>query len=317
MKVIIAGGNGQVGQILTRFFYSRQDEVTILSRTASSNKNSVVWDGKTIGGWAKIIDGSDVVVNLAGRSVNCRYTQSNLQQMMNSRVDSTRIIGKAIEQAAHPPKVWLQASTATIYAHSFQKSNDEATGIIGGQEPDVPLYWKYSIDIAQAWEKALDESRTPHTRKVALRSAMIMSPDHGGIFDVLSRLTRFGLGGAIAGGNQFVSWIHELDFTRIVEFLLEHGTITGPVNVCAPTPLPQKEFMNALRKAWGVPIGLPATKWVIEVGAFFMRTDSELILKSRKVVPGRLLDAGYSFTFPDWAEAAKDLAQRSQTNSKK
>ncbi len=310
MKVVIAGGNGQVGQVLTRFFRSKQDEVTILCRTVSNDQNSVVWDGKTPGDWERVVDGADVVINLAGRSVNCRYTESNLRQMMDSRVDSTRVIGQAIEQAKHPPKVWLQASTATIYAHTFETANDEVNGVIGGKEPDVPAYWKYSIDIAQAWEKTLAESHTPDTRKVALRSAMIMSPDKGGIFDVLSGLTRLGLGGTIAGGSQFVSWVHESDFIRIIDFLLKHEEISGAVNVCAPNPLPQKEFMLALRAAWRIPIGLPAAKWMIEIGAFFMRSDSELILKSRKVVPKRLLDAGYAFTFPDWPEAAGDLVRQ-------
>jgi len=245
--------------------------------------------------------------------VNCRYTDANLKGMMSSRVDSTRAVGLAIEKAVRPPRVWLQMSTATIYAHRFDAPNDEATGRIGGDEPDAPGYWKFSIDIARAWERAQQEATTPQTRKVALRSTIVMSPDRGGIFDVLLGLTRLGLGGPIAGGRQFVSWIHDRDFARAVEFLIEHDDIAGPVNLAAPNPIPQRDFMAALRAAWGTRLGLPAMKWMVEIGAFFLRTDTELILKSRRVVPERLLGAGFSFDFPDWPGAAHDLVERRRT----
>lgn len=309
MKIIIPGGTGQVGNVLKRAFRAKGHEVILLSRAPSDSESSIVWDGRTLGDWTKFIDGADAVINLAGRSVNCRYTKKNLKVMMNSRVDSNRIIGKAIGQADRPPRVWLQASTATIYAHTFGTPHDEKTGLIGGNERDVPKYWKISIDIAQAWERALSEASTPQTRKVALRSAMIMSPDKGGIFDTLLNLTRLGLGGAIAGGKQFVSWIHEHDFVRSVEFLLEHDEFEGVVNLSSPNPLSQKEFMAAIRHACGMPIGLPATKWMISVGAFFMRTDPELILKSRRVIPGRLLSYGFSFKFPEWPAAVQELTK--------
>jgi uncharacterized protein (TIGR01777 family) len=266
-----------------------------------------VWDGRTLGKWAEDVDGADVVINLAGRSVNCRYTQANLEEMMSSRVDSTRVLGWAIAEANRPPRVWLQMSTATLYAHRFDAPNDEATGRIGGDEPDAPGYWRTSIDIAKAWERAQEEAPTPRTRKVALRTAMVMSADPGGIFDVLLGLVRAGLGGPVAGGRQFVSWIHGRDFVRAVEFLTERDDITGPVNLAAPNPLPQRRFMAALREAWGSHVGLPATKWMVEIGAFLLRTDTELILKSRRVVPGRLTKAGFSFDFPEWPSAANDL----------
>src|SRR6185503_5017035 len=205
MKVVIPGGSGQVGRVLARAFRARGDEVVILGR-ADADGPSGGWDGRTLGPWASELDGADAVVNLAGRSVNCRYTQKNLAAMLSSRVDSTRIVGQAIERAARPPRVWLQMSTATIYAHRFDVPNDEATGIIGGEELGAPRYWKFSIEIAKAWEAAQAEANTPHTRKVALRSAMLMSPDPGGIFDVLLGLTRAGLGGPIAGGRQWMSW---------------------------------------------------------------------------------------------------------------
>jgi uncharacterized protein len=310
MKIVIAGGTGQLGGVLTRAFRARGDEVVVLSRGGTSEARLVPWDGRTVGAWAGEIDGSDVVINLAGRSVNCRYTDANLQAMMNSRVDSTRVVGLGIGQVARPPRVWLQMSTATIYAHRFDAPNDEATGVIGGNEPDAPKYWKFSIDIAQAWERAQWEANTVRTRKVALRSAMVMSPDRGGIFDVLLGLTRLGLGGPIAGGRQFVSWIHHRDFVRAIQVLIERDEMEGPVNLAAPHPIPQRDFMAALREAWGTRIGLPASKWMAEIGAFFLRTDTELTLKSRRVVPTRLLESGFDFQFPQWQDAARDLVER-------
>jgi uncharacterized protein len=310
VKIVIPGGSGQVGQILLRAFRARGDDVVALARSGTSEGRTVGWDGRTLGAWASELEGADVVINLAGRSVNCRYTRANLDAMMSSRVDSTRVVGEAIARAARPPKVWLQMSTATIYAHRLDAPNDEATGIIGGNEPDVPAYWSFSIEIAKAWERAQAEAVTPHTRKVALRSAMVMSPDRGGIFDVLLGLTRAGLGGTIAGGKQFMSWIHEADFVRAVELLILREELDGPVNLAAPNPLPQREFMAALRAAAGTRIGLPATKWMAELGAFFLRTDTELTFKSRRVVPGRLLDQGFGFEFPEWPLAARDLVER-------
>ena len=270
----------------------------------------MLWDGRTLGAWAKALDGADAVINLVGRSVNCRYSKAHLREMMDSRVLLTRVVGKAIEQALHPPRVWLQMSTATIYAHRFDAPNDEATGRIGGEEHNVPQYWRASIAIARAWEGALQEANTPRTRKVALRSAIVMSPDPGGAFDVLRSLTRWGIGGSIVGGRQYVSWIHHRDFVRAVRFLLEWEGVEGPINLAAPRPLPQGEFMAALRAAWGARMGLPATRWMAELGAFFLRTETELVLKSRRVVPARLLDAGFSFDFPDWPPAATDLVAR-------
>lgn len=304
MKIVIPGGTGQVGGVLTRAFKAAGHEVVVISRSAG-----VRWDGHTLGRWADEIDGADVVVNLAGRSVSCRYTAENLQQMMRSRVDSARVVGEAIAKAADPPKVWLQMSTATIYSHRFDGPNDEETGVLGGREPDVPGYWTYSVEIAKRWEAELDEADTPGTRKVALRAAMVMSPDKGGVFDYLSWMARVGLGGPVAGGHQYVSWIHDDDFVRAVALLIREP-IAGAVNLAAPNPLPQREFMRELRGAWRVPVGLPATNWMAEIGAFAIRTDTELLLKSRRVVPGRLQQAGFEFHFPNWREAAQNLAER-------
>jgi uncharacterized protein (TIGR01777 family) len=256
------------------------------------------------------VDGADVVINMVGRSVNCRYTARNREEILRSRVDSVRAVGEAIARAARPPRVWLQASTATIYAHRFDAANDEATGILGGGEPGAPETWRFSIDVATAWERALDEAHAPRTRKVALRSAMIMSPDPGGIFDTLLTLVRRGLGGTASDGRQWVSWIHDADFIRAVRWLIAHDEVRGAVNVAAPTPLPYRDFMGALRRAAGVPLGLPAPRWLLEIGAFFMRTETELVLKSRRVVPGRLLAAGFTFEHPTWPDAARDLCTR-------
>ena len=309
MKIVIPGGTGQVGTVLRRALTAAGHEVVVLSRRPAG-PGEVEWDGRTRGSWAKEVDGSDVVVNLAGRSVSCRYTPVNLKAMMDSRVESARIVGEVIATAVRPPKVWLQMSTATIYAHRFDAPHDEDTGVIGGTEPGVPGYWGYSVDIATAWEREQERADTPHTRKVALRSAMVMSPDRGGVFDVLSWLARTGLGGPVAGGAQYVSWIHDQDFVRAVEFLAERDDLTGPVNLAAPAPLPQRDLMRALRSAWGVPVGLPATRWMAELGAFALRSDTELLLKSRRVVPGRLLAAGFTFDHPHWPRAADDLVRR-------
>ncbi|MFE0250685.1 TIGR01777 family oxidoreductase [Streptomyces sp. NPDC059010] len=309
MKIVIPGGTGQVGTVLNRALTAAGHDVVVLTRRPTHDRQ-VRWDGETLGHWATVIDGSDIVINLAGRSVSCRYTAPNLQAMMDSRVHSTQVVGEAIARAARPPRVWLQMSTATVYAHRFDAPNDEATGVIGGGEPGVPDYWAYSVEIARAWERAQEEADTPHTRKVALRSAMVMSPDRGGVFDVLLGLARLGLGGPVAGGGQYVSWIHDRDFVRAVDFLVDRDDLTGPVNLAAPEPLPQRAFMRALRSAWGVPVGLPATRWMAELGAFALRSDTELLLKSRRVVPGRLLDAGFAFEHSRWPEAADDLVQR-------
>jgi uncharacterized protein len=273
----------------------------------------VAWDGRTLGDWASEIDGADAVVNLAGRTVSCRYTDENLRQMMDSRVESTRVVGEAITRASRPPAVWLQMSTATIYADRRDAANDEQTGIIGGHEAGVPAYWEYSVRIARCWEAAQLEADLPDTRRVALRAAMVMSPDRGGVFDVLLRMARLGLGGPVAGGGQYVSWIHDQDFVRAVELLLDRPDLAGPVNLAAPEPLPQRDLMRVLRRAWGRRPGLPATAWMAEIGAWALRTDTELLLKSRRVVPGRLLDAGFVFEHAEWADAADDLVRRVRT----
>ncbi|HEY6272182.1 MAG TPA: DUF1731 domain-containing protein [Terriglobales bacterium] len=204
----------------------------------------------------------------------------------------------------------MNASTATIYRHALDRPMDEATGELGGNENGAHATWNFSIDVATRWEQAFFVAETPRTRKIALRSAMTMSPDSGGIFAMLLHLAQSGVGGPAGPGTQFVSWIHDTDFIRALEFLMAHEELSGCINVCSPNPVPNREFMNALRQACSARVGLPATKWMLEVGAFFVRTETELILKSRRVVPGRLLEAGFRFQFPDWPAAACDLVNR-------
>lgn len=312
MKIIIPGGSGQVGTVLARAFHDRGDEVVVLSRTEAKAPpwRTVRWDGESLGGWSAEFEAADVIINLAGQSVNCRYTETNRRIIKESRLRSTRIIGEAIAHAAQPPRVWLQASTATIYAHRYDAPNDEATGIIGGSEPNAPDTWRFSIDVATSWERVFNEATTARTRKVLMRSAIIMSPDRGGPFDILLKLVRLGLGGTLAGGRQFVSWIHDRDFVRAVDWLIQHGELEGALNLAAPNPLPNADFMKDLRKAWGMPFGLPATEWMLELGAFLLQSETELMLKSRRVIPSRLIESGFTFQFTTWAEAARDLAER-------
>jgi hypothetical protein len=313
MRIVIPGGSGQVGRVLARHFHAQGHDVTVLTRKSTTAPwRTVAWDGVTGGDWQDTLEGCDVCINLAGRSVNCRYNTANRAKVLNSRVDSTRILGKVIASLAHPPAVWLNASTATIYRHARPSDppNDEVSGVLGGDEPGAPDTWSFSIDVARAWEAAFAETPTPRTRKVALRSAMTFSPDRGGVFDVFLSLVRRGLGGTVGPGTQFVSWIHDADFVRAIEFLIAHDELSGAVNLASPNPLPNREFQRALRQVWGTRIGLPTASWMIEIGTFIMRTESELVLKSRRVVPTRLLQSGFNFLHPTWPEAARDLVNR-------
>jgi uncharacterized protein (TIGR01777 family) len=313
MRIAIPGGTGQVGTILARALHRDGHDVVVLTRQVKQAPwRAIEWDPNRAGAWTAEIDGADVVINLAGRSVNCRYNAANRREILDSRISTVRAVGEAIAGAKRPPAVWLQASTATIYAHRYDAPNDEVSGILGGAEREAPDTWRFSIDVATAWEKALDVAVTPQTRKVKMRTAMVMSPDAGGIFATLLMLVRRGLGGAAGDGRQYVSWIHEIDFIRAVKFLIAHD-LEGPVNMSSPNPLPNREFMASLRRAWGMPIGLPAPKWMLEIGAAtVMRTETELVLKSRRVVPGRLLEEGFTFTYPAWADAAKELCARAR-----
>jgi uncharacterized protein (TIGR01777 family) len=314
-RVVIPGGSGQIGRALARHFHDLGHTVSVLSRHPRPEPwRTISWDGCSPGDWVKEINGASIVINLAGRSVNCRYSPANRQEIMNSRIQATKAIGEAIAQAVLPPKLWMNASTATIYRHSFDRAMDEFTGELGGSEPDAPKSWHFSIDVATRWEQTFFEAQTPATRKLALRTAIVMAPAKGGTFAILRRLVRTGLGGKAGSGRQFVSWIHETDLIRAIDFLVAREDLDGCVNLSAPVPLPNADFMQALRSASRMPVGLPAPQWMLEAGAFFLRTESELLLKSRRVVPARLLGAGFEFLFPGWRAAAADLVRRSRAS---
>jgi len=340
-----------VGQVLARHFTERGHQVTVLTRGPyTAQWQTVHWDGENIGSWTEYLEGADVCINLAGRSVNCRYDMANRQAIYESRISSTRLLGKVISGLSEPPRVWLNASAATIYRRAMDDDGvdlavdekcalggDELAVEISEEQPSgtkapadsialmyglkpVPFTentterWAerrgFSARVARDWEAVFVAAETPRTRKVALRSAVVLSPAAGSAFAVLSNLVRLGLGGRQGNGRQFVCWIHEADYARAVEFLIEHEELDGPVNLAAPNPLTNREFMAALRWAWDVPNGLPAPSLAIKLGALILRTEPELVLQSCRAVPGRLLEAGFKFEFPDWAEAAEDLVRQ-------
>ena len=306
-KLILAGGSGFLGNVLANHFAARETEVVSLTRAPKTRADSVRelrWDGMTVGDWVQELEGARAVINLAGVSVNCRYHARNRTLMLDSRLDSTRVLGEAIARCANPPPVWLNSSTATIYRHTFGPAWDEA-GQIGGcvEAKDV-----FSVHVATEWERVFNEARTPRTRKVALRSAMVLGHGRNSVLPNLLRLGRLGLGGTLAGGRQFVSWIHEEDFCRAVDWILEHESLQGPVNLTAPNPVTNAEFMAAVRKACHAPFGLPAPRWLLEIGAFFLRTETELLIKSRRVAPGKLLAGGFAFRHPHLLPAIQQLA---------
>jgi uncharacterized protein (TIGR01777 family) len=306
-KIIIAGGSGFLGRALAQKFVAHGDEVNVLTRSPKPHTvgvREVMWDAKTVGDWASLIDGADVVLNLTGKSVDCRYTEKNRRAIIASRVNSTRAIGEAITRATKPPRVWLNASSPTLYKHAPDRPADES----GPTGATAAAHDEFSIEVIREWERALDEARTPHTRKIPLRITMVFGADSG-VFPVLRRLTRFGLGGKMGNGRQFVSWIHEEDFCRAIEWIIDREDLNGPINLAAPNPLPNAEMMQLMRKMCGAPFGLPATEWMLEIGAFFLRTETELILKSRRVVPGKLLASGFQFHFPNLENALRDLEQ--------
>jgi len=311
LRIVIPGGSGQVGRVLARHFQQRGHYVTVLTRGPhTANWQTVHWDGRHAGLWTQYLEGADVCINLTGRSVNCRYTAKNREEIYDSRIESTRLLGEVIAGLADPPRVWLNASTATIYRHALDREMNERTGQLGGNEPGAPDAWRFSIRVAKDWEAAFFDVSTPQTRKVAMRSAITLSPAPGNAFAILLNLVRLGLGGTQGNGRQFVSWIHEMDFARAVEFLIDNEDLEGAVNIASPNPLPNREFMAELRDAWGMPNGLPAPAPLLEIAAFFLRTETELVLKSRRVVPGRLLDAGFEFEYPTWPEAAEYLVEQ-------
>ena len=299
-KIVIAGGTGFLGTCLTEFYEAKGWTVVILTRGSTRQQRAVqyvTWDGMNPGPWVDALEGAEALVNLNGRSVDCRYTEENKRLNYSSRLDATAILGAAVQRAKNPPKVWLNAASATIYRHAEDREMDEDTGEIGTG---------FSVDVCQAWEAVFAGTDTPGTRKILLRTGIVLG-NHGGPLRPLKMLAKLGVGGRQGNGNQYCSWLHEQDFVHIVDFLIRHRETVGVYNVTAPTPIPNKHLTRALRRAVGMPIGIPLPAWLLDVGARIIQTEPELILKSRRVVPARLLQAGYTFQFATIEQALNDL----------
>ena len=303
-KAVLAGGSGFLGQALARSLLADGYEAVVLSRSVSPSGASgrfVPWDGQSLGEWKKELEGAEAVFNLTGRSVDCRYTEANRELILNSRVDSTKVLGQAIRECVEIPKVWLNSSTATIYddRRGDRDPHDEGSEDLGTG---------FSVSVAQAWEKAFEGSSVEGLRKVALRVSIVLGRD-GGAFPVMKRFAKLGLGGAQGPGSQWMSWLHIDDWVGVARFLMENPSIEGPVNLASPNPVTNASFMREMRKRFApMGIGLPAPSLFVRIGAFFMRTAPELVLKSRKVVSATLAEAGYSFKYPDLAQAIRNLA---------
>ncbi|MEQ8469835.1 MAG: TIGR01777 family oxidoreductase [Marinoscillum sp.] len=302
-RIVIAGGTGFIGKILTKHFTSQGTEVVILTRRHQVDRDLVryeKWDGKSAGAWQNVLNGAESLINLNGKSVDCRYSEANKQAIYDSRIDATYILGEALKGCKHPPAVWINAASATIYRHAEDRDMDEATGELGTG---------FSVDVCKKWERTFFETDTPDVRKVALRIAITLGK-RGGALEPLKRLVHFGLGGKQGNGRQYFSWIHESDVAAIVEWVLGNDQAAGVYNVAAPHPVPNKLFMQLLRREMKVPFGLPSPEWLLNLGALLIRTEPELILKSRRVVPGRLLNEGYVFNYKRIESAFKSLVNR-------
>ncbi|CAM4520741.1 MAG: TIGR01777 family oxidoreductase [Paenibacillus macerans] len=292
-KVVLAGGTGFVGRAFERRFREMGYEIGMISRQASH----ISWDDRT--GMTQALEGADLLVNLAGRSVNCRYTLENRRLILESRTETTRLLGECVLACRRPPALWINSSTATIYRHAEDRPMTEEGGEIGAG---------FSVDVAKAWEQAFFAFDLPATRQIALRIAIVL--DDGGVMGPMRNLVRFGLGGPQGSGRQQFSWIHMEDLFRIVMFLQQHPKLDGVFNASAPHPVTNRELMAGLRRAMGIPIGLPAPRWMLELGARLIRTETELVLKSRWVLPERLLQAGYTFKYDTLDAALKEILSR-------
>ncbi len=301
-KLLIAGGTGFLGQALETYFQQQGHQITILTRRPTAD-NHRAWDGKTQGAWIGALEDTDVVINLTGKSVDCRYTEANRAEILRSRVDSTRVLGQAIAAATNPPSVWLNASSATIYVHAEQQLMTETNGIIGDD---------FSMGICKAWEAAFFDVDLPHTRRVALRTSIALG-NEGGAYPKMKLITRLGMGGPQGQGAQWMSWIHITDFCRATAHIIEHSNIEGSVNVTAPHPIRNAVFMKQLRRVLGVPFGIGQSVAMLELGAALMGTETELLLKSRYVHPDRLLSDGFRFHFETAETALYSLSGKQPT----
>ena len=299
-KIILAGGNGQLGKALAGYYKDITDHVIILSRKPAPKKSNIktlVWDGRSPGEWVKELESADLLVNLCGKNVNCRYTKENREEIIRSRVEPTRLLAKVIDGLINPPKLWINAASATIYRHAEDRPQDEETGEIG---------YGFSIDVCTQWEQSFFDADTPNTRKIALRHGIALGRSDS-VFPRLLNLVKLGIGGKQGDGEQYIAWIHEHDTARITEFLMEHTELDGVINAAAPEAAKNKDLMRIIRKAYGIPFGLPAPQWLLEIGAKVIGTETELILKSRWVAPKRLVDAGFVFQFPRAEHAIHDI----------
>jgi len=281
-KIVIAGGTGFIGKYFKYKFQSLGYEVFIISR----QKPHIQWQDK--GGIVAALENSEMLINLAGKSVDCRYTEMNRSEILLSRTRTTQALGEAILQCTNPPQLWINSSTATIYRHAEDRSMTEDTGEIGTG---------FSVNVAKSWEQSFFNFQLSKTRQVALRTAIVLGKN-GGAIKPLKNLVRFGIGGKQGNGKQMFSWIHIEDVFNIVLFLQSKNNLEGVFNCSSPNPIDNNTLMKSFREKMKMKIGLPSPKWLLEAGAVFIRTETELVLKSRWVVPGRLLKEGYNFKFP-------------------
>ncbi|MBT8326776.1 MAG: TIGR01777 family oxidoreductase [Bacteroidia bacterium] len=296
MKIIIAGGSGFIGTYLQKRFIEEEHQVYVLTRNPKT-QSDVLWDGRTIGSWINYLEGANVLINMAGKSVDCRYHAKNREAILNSRIESTSILSKAISQLEHPPDLWINSSTATIYRHSLDKPMDEQSGEIGSG---------FSVDVAIAWEQSFFSSAHTRTRKVALRTAITLGKS-GGAYVHFRSLTKVGFGGSQGDGSQMVSWVHEEDLYRAISFIMGNSSIEGILNVSAPNPISNQTFMETYRNHFNPYFNIRIRKWMLEIGAFFLRTETELLLKSRWVIPGRLTSLGFVFKYDTIQKAISHL----------
>lgn len=294
--IIIAGGSGFLGNVLEKHFTHRNYIVKILTRTPK-RENDILWNAKSFGKWTDEIEGSEVIINLTGRSVDCRYTEENKKLIYDSRIDATQVLGLAINLCENPPKTWINSSTATIYKHSLNKEMTEENGDIGND---------FSMNIAKSWETTFNSIVTPKTRKIILRTSIVFGKN-GGAFIPLKNLVNFGLGGKQGSGQQKVSWIHEVDFSRAVEFLIDNKKLDGVFNLSVPSPTDNSTLMKTLRSILKIPFGIAHSIALLKIGAKIIGTETELVLKSRNVVPYRLLQNNFKFTFTNIETALRDL----------
>lgn len=299
-KIVLAGGSGYLGRVLSDYYKDKAEEIVVLGRKmteARGNVKTVVWDGITESDWIETLENADLLINLCGKNVNCRYREANQKEIINSRIIPTKLLGQAIQKLKYPPKLWINITSATIYRHAEDLPQDEENGDIG---------YGFSIDVCRKWEDTFFGTITPDTRKIALRMGIVLGRSDGA-FPRLLNLVKYGLGGKQGDGGQYISWIHEQDAAKCTEWLLNQDDLEGVINCTAPYPMKNKDFMETIRSSYGMPVGLPSPAWLLGLGAWLIGTETELILKSRWVVPNKLLTCGYQFLFPKAEYAVKDI----------